>query len=78
MKTAISLPDDLFAMADSVAQDLGMSRSQLYAKALRAFIVSHQQNDLTARINAACAKIDSSLPEDIAKITRRKLLEVEW
>lgn len=78
MKTAISLPDDLFILADEFAKDVGMSRSELYATALREFILSRQKDDLTERINAACARLDTSLPEDIAKITRQKLIEVEW
>ncbi len=78
MKTVISLPDDLFTQADAFAERAGMSRSELYATALREYILSRQQDDLTERINAACAELDTSLPEDIAKMTRQKLLEVEW
>jgi metal-responsive CopG/Arc/MetJ family transcriptional regulator len=38
MKTAISIPDLLFDEAEKLAQRLGMSRSELYAKALAAYI----------------------------------------
>ena len=34
MRTAISIPDDLFESAEELAAELGMSRSQLYATAL--------------------------------------------
>lgn len=78
MKTAISLPDDLFVLADQFARDLGMSRSEFYATALRAFITSQQRESLTDSINAACSKLDTTLPADLAKMTRRKLLEVAW
>ncbi len=78
MKTAISLPDDLFILADEFAKNAGMSRSELYATALREFITSRQQDDLTARINAVCAELDTELPEEIARITRQNLTEVEW
>lgn len=78
MKTAISLPDDLFALADEFAKNLGMSRSELYATAIRQFIITLQRDDLTEQINAACAQLDTGLPEDIAQITRQRLLEVEW
>jgi len=78
MKTAISLPDDLFVLADQFAKNLGISRSEFYATAVRAFIVAQQREDLSDRINAAYANLDTTLPEDIAKITRQKLLEVEW
>lgn len=78
MKPAISLPDDLFVLADEYATTLGLSRSELYATALREFIASRQRDDLTERINAACAILDTSLPKDIARSTRQKLLEAEW
>ena len=38
MKTAISLPDDLFADAEALAQQLEMSRSRLYVAALREYL----------------------------------------
>lgn len=78
MKTAISLSDDLFLEADVFAKTLGMSRSELFATAVREYIKTHSRADLTERINAACAIIDSRLPPDLAQTTRRKLLEVEW
>ena len=78
MKTAISLPDDLFVLADEFAKNAGMSRSELYVIALREFIMSRQRDDLTERINAVCTNLDTALPEDIARITLQKLLEAEW
>jgi metal-responsive CopG/Arc/MetJ family transcriptional regulator len=78
MKTAISLPDDLFTLADEFAKLLGVSRSELYATALRRYIESHPANDLTQKINAFCATENTELPPDIAHVVRRKLLEVEW
>lgn len=55
-----------------------MSRSEFYATAVRAFIAAQVRDDLTDRINTACAKLDTALPEDIAAVARRKLLEAEW
>jgi len=78
MKTAISLPDELFLLADEFAEQTGISRSELYATALREYLAAQQRDGLTERINAACAELDTSLPEDLARITRRKLLETEW
>lgn len=55
-----------------------MSRSEFYATALRAFIAAQERADLTDRINAASARLDTALPEDIARVARRRLLEAEW
>jgi len=78
MKTAISLSDDLFLLADAFAKTVGMSRSELFATAVREYIKTHSRADLTERINAACAIVETKLPPDLAQTTRRKLLEVEW
>ena len=38
MKTAISIPDHLFEAADRVARRLGISRSELYQRAVARFL----------------------------------------
>jgi hypothetical protein len=38
MKTAISIPDPLFNAADKVARRLGISRSELYQRAIEHFL----------------------------------------
>jgi hypothetical protein len=45
MKTAISIPDALFEAADQLAKRLGISRSELYQRAVKRFVVVHG-NDL--------------------------------
>lgn len=78
MKTAISLPDDLFVLADAFAKQHGLSRSELYATALRTYIGAHRHDDLTERINRACEKLDTNLPDEMARVSRRTLLGAEW
>jgi len=51
MKTAISVPDELFALAEAEAGKQGISRSELYQVALRAYLKKRQDEDLTERIN---------------------------
>jgi metal-responsive CopG/Arc/MetJ family transcriptional regulator len=51
MKTAVSLPDPLFEAADQLARQLGKSRSQLYAEALREYLERHRDEDITRRLN---------------------------
>jgi len=61
MKTAVSLPDDLFAAAESVAQRRGMSRSRLYATALREFLEAHDTDLVRERLNQVYASESSRL-----------------
>lgn len=51
MKVAISLPDPLFDAAEHLAQQLKMSRSQLYAQALSEFLQARSGPAITARLN---------------------------
>ncbi len=65
MKTAISLPDDLFKLAETAARKLKMSRSQLYATAISEFLDRRNANKITGRLNevysAQSAKVASPL-----------------
>ena len=51
MKTAISLPDDLFARAERTANQLGIPRSQLFARAVYEYLTRHDPESITTRIN---------------------------
>jgi len=65
MKTAISLPDDLFRSAEAAARKLRMSRSELYARALSEFLERRAAHKVTERLNAVYsrkpAKVDAAL-----------------
>ncbi|MEO7962566.1 MAG: ChpI protein [Gemmatimonadaceae bacterium] len=79
MKTAISLPDDLFDSAEALSQRLGVSRSQLFATALAAFVAQHDRAALTARLNVVYAIADSD-PADVglATLQARSLHQDSW
>ena len=51
MKTAISIPDDLFTDAEITAKQLGLARSQLYVKAIKEFIEHHNKDKITEKLN---------------------------
>lgn len=71
MKTAISLPDRTFARADALARRLGISRSELYARALDAFLGPPTDDEITAAIDAVYADTDSSLDPAVRRAQRR-------
>ena len=52
MKTAISIPDAVFAAAERLAKQLKISRSELFARAVAAFLHHHSQNEVTEALNA--------------------------
>jgi metal-responsive CopG/Arc/MetJ family transcriptional regulator len=65
MKTALSVPDDLFRQAEVTAGRLRVSRSELYAKAIAEFLKRQDGNAITERLNDVYsrrpAKVDSAL-----------------
>jgi len=62
MKTVISIPEEVFQSAESLAKRLGMSRSQLYTAAVNEYLNRRQDRQLTARLNSIYEVEDSCLP----------------
>ena len=78
MKTAISLPDDLFASADALARRLGMSRSGLFAAALADFIAKHKASKISERLDAVYAAEESRLDAATSRSQRKVIRRAEW
>jgi metal-responsive CopG/Arc/MetJ family transcriptional regulator len=78
MKTAISLPDDLFASADALAQRLGMSRSGLIAAALAEFIAKHRATKISERLNAVYASEEGRVEPAVRAAQRNAIRRTEW
>jgi hypothetical protein len=51
MKTAVSIPDRIFQSAEKLASRLGISRSELYAKALVSLVEKHREDLITSKLN---------------------------
>ena len=52
MKTAISVPDEVFSSAERLAKRLKVSRSELYSRALAEFLARHAPEVVTESWNA--------------------------
>ena len=69
MKTAISIRDDIFQAAEETARELRISRSELYARAVREFVERHSSENVTGRLNriygdkAQASTLDAGLAE---------------
>ena len=66
MKTAISIPDLVFEEAEVLANRLGMSRSELYAKAVRSYLGEHRREGVTEALNRVYASTSSKLDPALA------------
>jgi metal-responsive CopG/Arc/MetJ family transcriptional regulator len=60
VKTAISLPDETFHRVDRAAKRLGLSRSELFARAAERWLDGLEDDGVTEAINGAIA----GLPND--------------
>ena len=81
MKTAISLPDALFEQAEQMAQRLKLNRSQLYARALQAYLDRYDPDSITAAFNAVYSAESSELDPvlwEMQYLTLRENDEDEW
>jgi metal-responsive CopG/Arc/MetJ family transcriptional regulator len=78
MKTAISLPDELYRSGDRLAKRLGLSRSELYARALGEFVAKHQSEQITQRLNTVYATEDSRLDPAFTKAQLEALPREPW
>lgn len=78
MKIAISLPDDLYESADALAEHMGVSRSELYARAVAEYLAKHRDQDVTARLNAVYAREQSAVDSRLRKAQARSVRSSEW
>ena len=58
VKTAVSIPDEIYREADRAAEQLGWSRSQLYARALREFLEHQGDDPVTVALDALADEVD--------------------
>ncbi len=57
MKTAVSIPDDVFEAAERLAKRLKKPRSVLYAEAVAQYLARHDSDAVTEAMNAACEEV---------------------
>jgi predicted transcriptional regulator len=78
MKTAVSIPDAVFADADRLAQRMRKSRSQLYSEALAEYLARHDPDAVTAAMDAVCEALDTRPGPLVTDAAHRVLRTSEW
>ena len=78
MKTSISIPDEIFRAAQELANELGITRSGLYPRAVAEYVAKHRQADVTAQLNRVYATTSSALPGNIKRSQTRILAAQDW
>jgi metal-responsive CopG/Arc/MetJ family transcriptional regulator len=78
MKTAISLPDPLFAEAEAAAKDLGVSRSKLIQTALEDFLRRRRDEEVTAALNQSLAEHPDEIDPFLQELALEAMRRTEW
>jgi len=58
---SISIPNPIFESAERLSRKLGLSRNELYSKALTTYLNAHQDNEITAALNDVYATETSTI-----------------
>jgi predicted transcriptional regulator len=74
MKTAISVPDDLFAQVDRLAKRSRRSRSEVYSAALREYVARHAPDEVTAGLDRVIAEVGQPEGDRFAAAAARGVL----
>jgi predicted transcriptional regulator len=78
MKVAISLPDEVFQAGEHLAKQLGLSRSQLYADALSAYLSARGAAAVTAKLDATYAAESSRLDPALSAAQMLRVADEAW
>ncbi len=78
MKTAISVPDEVFASAERIAKRMKKSRSQVYSEAVAEYVARHEPDTVTEQINAVCNEVDTRPDPFVTEAARQILADTDW
>ena len=78
MKTAVSIPDEIFERAERLARLRRLSRSEVYATALDEYVARNAHDEVTAAMNRVCKKINGDNDAFLDAAADRLLRRVEW
>jgi metal-responsive CopG/Arc/MetJ family transcriptional regulator len=78
MKTAVSIPDEVFRKAERLARRMKKSRSELFSNALADYVARHAPDHVTEAMNQACDEVGVEADSFTSAASRRILERVEW
>jgi predicted transcriptional regulator len=78
MKTAFSIPDELFLRADELASRLGKSRSEIYREALADYVARREAGAVTRALDEIADELAAADAELVARAARQTLARSEW
>jgi predicted transcriptional regulator len=80
MKTAVSVPTDLYQRAERLAHRTGRTRSDVYSAALREYVARHDPDEITDRLDQVVEDVGETPDEErfLGEASLRSLENIEW
>lgn len=79
MKTAISIPDPVFKTAERLAKRLGLSRSELYVRAISNYVEKHKGQKVTDLLNEIYGDLEGQgLETGLKRVQMKSVGKEEW
>jgi metal-responsive CopG/Arc/MetJ family transcriptional regulator len=78
MKTAISIPEDVFVSADRLAKRLHMSRSELYARAVQQYVAECRHAGVKEKLDQIYASENSAIDSTVLIAQAASIPREEW
>jgi metal-responsive CopG/Arc/MetJ family transcriptional regulator len=78
MKTAVSVPDDVFERAERLARREKRTRSEVYSAALRDYVARHDPDEVATALDRVVSEVGDGIDAFATAAGRRTLASTEW
>ncbi|MBI4715073.1 MAG: ribbon-helix-helix protein, CopG family [Nitrospirae bacterium] len=72
MKTAISIPDDLYEMVEELSEKLHLSRSRIFSEAVRDYLAKRRNEEILRQINVVYSEAETEEDKTIRKHAKKR------
>ncbi len=78
MKTAVSIPDEVFAKIERLARRAGRSRSEVFSAALAEYVARHAPDEVTEAMDRVVVEVGDQIDAFVGAAGRQVLEHTEW
>ncbi len=78
MKTAVSIPDEVFERVERLARRAGRSRSEVFSAALAEYVARHAPDEVTEGMDRVCVELGDQTDAFVIAAGRQVLENTEW
>jgi metal-responsive CopG/Arc/MetJ family transcriptional regulator len=78
MKTAVSIPDEVYERAERLARQTKKSRSRLFSEALDEYVSRHAPDEITESMNQVCIDVGGASDPFVSSAAHRLLEKSDW